>query len=259
MPMFDYFLNRKAVIFDLDGTISDTEKVWHDAISKTASKELSIAYIEFHDLDRGMSLHDKWTQITKELAPNTDVKIDYLAQKTFDNLLVSLEKPGLEIEPKEGFWELAAYLKTELKYKIALATNSYRDAATAIINKLEIDGIFDYEIYGNEIKHSKPNPEIYQKCAAELGVKSNEVLVIEDSLIGAFAAQKAGMEALIMIKNEEEIEKFPENCVDFSYDFVMFARNIGKEYKDMMFDPETQQKVIELFNKLNLNVGNAKE
>lgn len=259
MPMFDYFLNRKAVIFDLDGTISDTEKVWHDAILKTASKELAIAYIEFADLDRGMSLHDKWAQIKRDLAPHLDVKIDYLSQKTYENLLISLEKPELEIEPKEGFWELAAYLKTELKYKLALATNSYKSFATEIINKLEINGIFDYEIYGDQVKNSKPDPEIYQKCVADLGLQSNEVLVVEDSLIGAFAAQKAGMEALIMIKDENEIEKFPENCVDFSYDFEMFAKNIGKEYKDVMFDPETQEKVIDLFNKLNLNVGNAKK
>ncbi len=236
MPMFEYIANKKGAIFDLDGTIADTEIVWDKAVDDTAKQILRLDYLDMKNIERGLSIYDKWSEITKYYKKEGVAELEALVQQTYANLFEALKDPDLELTVKDGFWNLVHELKFERNFKIAIATNTFKVPAKELMGYLEIEGVFDFEIFGDDVSRHKPNPEIYNKAAKALELKHGEIIIFEDSMTGAQAAEKADIECVILMKKAESvnIEKFPKNCVDFMFDFSYLPGNIGKEYKDIV-------------------------
>lgn len=93
---------------------------------------------------------------------------------------------------KKGSRELLGHLK-ENGYRIALATSSTRASAEAHLTASGLLKYFDATVCGDEVKNSKPDPEIYLKAAGKLGTEPGLTYAVEDSYLGVEAASNAGM------------------------------------------------------------------
>lgn len=96
---------------------------------------------------------------------------------------------------KRGALELLQYLK-EKGYKIALATSSVKERALTLLSKNGVDSYFDDYVFGPEVKHGKPYPDVFCKAAAKVGSDPLNCLVLEDSEAGIKAACSAGMSVI---------------------------------------------------------------
>ena len=109
-------------------------------------------------------------------------------QSYFRDALTADEK----LEPIPGIIELLDEIK-RARVKIGLASSSVRSFIALVLNNLEINHYFDAVVSGEDVKRSKPQPDIFLKAAEKLQVSPDACLVIEDSQHGVKAAIQAGM------------------------------------------------------------------
>ena len=165
----------KAVIFDMDGLMFDTESIWLKACSITA-KEMGYDV----SLDVALSCIGTNYETTKkifELQYDFDFEDFYIKYRKRMNNLIDNE--GIEV--KEGLFELLSYLKKS-GYKLAIASSSKKNT---IYKYLKITGIdkdlFSHIVSGEDFEVSKPNPDIFLKTCFLLNMEPKEVMVLEDS------------------------------------------------------------------------------
>lgn len=180
--------NIKAVIFDMDGVLFDTERVYLESWIKvfkeygyTMTKEM---YIPLMGTGR-KNVKEVFKKIFGDNIPIEEMylKKDELLFKAIDNNEVPL---------KLGAIDILCYLKKE-GYKIALATSAKRDRVTKQIKANNMNNMFNAIVCGDDVVNSKPDPEIFLKAAKKLDVNPENCVVIEDSLAGIKGANKGGM------------------------------------------------------------------
>ncbi|MFC1625007.1 HAD family hydrolase [Patescibacteria group bacterium] len=230
----DIIEGKKAVVFDLDGTIIDTKEYALEAIRKT----LEGYKLTFMNPDPFYKAGGRsWKNIWKGMLSFNNIKMEKSIKEacadTHNNYLKIIKSASLK--EKEGFWEFIYDLKEEKNIKIALTTNSERDITNLILDKLDMDEVFDYTICGDEVKRKKPNPEMYKKIARKLAVKRKEITVFEDSLPGAKAATKAGMDLVIIWDGKTSRDLYPGNILYFLTDFKDLGGNLDNTYLDTLF------------------------
>lgn len=181
----------KAVIFDMDGVIIDSEPIHLEVDMKTL-KELGCDISEeelgkyvgttneymFEDLKRAYNISESIEEI-----------IDKKVKMTKDKIINS------DLEPIIGIKELLIDLKNK-NILTAIASSSPRDFIDLVISKFKLQNYFTYIISGEEVQNGKPAPDIYIEAAKKLGVLSKECIVIEDSKNGVLASKSAGMKCI---------------------------------------------------------------
>jgi beta-phosphoglucomutase family hydrolase len=180
----------KAVIFDMDGVIAETERAHIEAEKQTMLKHgVRISEDELHE----------YTGTTAKMM-FTDLINKYNLDTTFEEIF--REKEGVldkmleeDIQPAKGVIDLLLLLKKK-KIKLAVASSSHRKMIEHVLKKLMIIDLFDSIIGAEDINRSKPNPEIFLLSAKRLDVAPEECWVVEDSKFGVEAAKKAGMKCL---------------------------------------------------------------
>ena len=178
-----------AVLWDMDGTLVDTEPYWiaaeHDIVEEhggTWSEELS------HQLV-GQDLLVAATFIRDNSA------VEWSPEQIVDEMLGRVIVRVREHMPwRPGARELLAALKAE-GVPSALVTMSWRSLADAVLAALP-DGTFDVVVTGDEVSHGKPHPEPYRAAARLLGVLPEDCVAIEDSPTGVRSAVAAGVPTL---------------------------------------------------------------
>lgn len=179
----------KAVIFDMDGVLIDSEPLWRKAMIQGFTS----CGFEFTEADcratTGMRLREviafwltKWERYDLEVATINTLILDRLTQ------LVEME--GQEMP---GASDLLAWLK-RAGYKIGLATSSDERFMNMVLNHLNLRAYFDVVVSAQRLQYAKPHPEVFLNCAAGLGVLPDVCLVIEDSVNGVIAAKAASMQ-----------------------------------------------------------------
>lgn len=201
----------KAVIFDLDGVIVSTDELHYLAWKHIADQE----HIEFsktinHRL-RGVSRMDS-LEIILENAKKTYSKQEKEALATKKNkyyieLLSSLSPK--DILP--NILELLNHLKDK-GIKIAIGSSSKN--AKAILKQIKLYDIFDEVADGNDIKHSKPAPDVFLVAAKKLGVSPKHCVVVEDAVVGIEAAKAANMTAVAVFDAKKS------NLADYKFDDI---------------------------------------
>lgn len=178
-----------AVLWDMDGTLVDTEPYWiaaeHDIVEEhggTWTEELA------HQLV-GQDLLVAATFIRDNSA------VDWSPERIVDEMLGRvIGKVREHIPWRPGARELLEALKAE-GVPSALVTMSWRSLADAVLGALP-EGTFDVVVTGDEVSHGKPHPEPYRAAARLLGVSPEDCVAIEDSPTGVRSAVAAGVPTL---------------------------------------------------------------
>jgi HAD superfamily hydrolase (TIGR01509 family) len=187
-----------AIIFDLDGTIINSEKQWGMAFLEVLNK-LGVKTDEDHHV-RGLSIKSNWQTILSKYKVKTDKTPEELEMLTY----IEYAKLIPEIELNDGVLEFMDVL-AESDLSLALATSSNWEITDKIINYFKLNGRFESITTIEEVVSPKPAPDIFLLTAEKLGIDPVDCLVIEDSLPGITAAHEAGMK-VIAINSDEERE-----------------------------------------------------
>lgn len=183
----------KAVIFDMDGVIADSEPIHDEALTMVLSAHgLNLAE-EDRNAILGTTLDGTWRWLQGRFAlpgPLESWKERYSA------LVCQLLRE--KVEPTAGLYDLLSKLE-ERETRIALASSSPRIWVDIVLQKLEVSHRFQVVIAGDEVERGKPAPDIYLKAAHALGVRPGQCLVIEDSPAGLKAASSAGMKSVAVL------------------------------------------------------------
>lgn len=179
----------KAIIFDMDGVLVDSEP-FHIEIEKRMFRKMGLDVSdEEHAGYMGTATDVMWRSIIEKRNLALDVdEMTWLTVQEGIPFFKSLEK----IEPMPGLEKL---LKRLLEAKIPMAVASSSDAETVqvITEKSGLRKYFRYAISSSEVGKSKPEPDVFLHAAKLLGEKPANCLVIEDSKNGIKAAKTAGM------------------------------------------------------------------
>lgn len=174
---------KKAVIFDMDGLMIDSERVTYNEYVK------KLAQLGHHDFTEELYRNC----LGKNKQGICQVFIDHYGQdfpmdEVWDDVHVWIDESLRQYVPKKkGLVELLEYLKAN-NYKTIVATSSGRARVDEILKNADLTKHFDDTICGDEVTHGKPHPEIFLTACQKLDVKPEEALVLEDSEAGILAA-----------------------------------------------------------------------
>ncbi|MDK7050086.1 HAD family hydrolase [Aerococcus sanguinicola] len=196
----------KAVIFDMDGLMFDTERVGYEQTQRAAD-ELGLDYdIETFKAYLGVSEEEVFDYFHKRYAG--EAKLEDFISLTSQYIEETLKDPN-NVYEKPGLYDLLDYLKSR-QIKLYLASSSRRHE---IMRNLEGKGIadrFEGLVAGDEVERAKPDPEIYLKAYGLTELEDKQaVLVLEDSKNGLRAAYQAGLPTVLvpdMMPADEEMK-----------------------------------------------------
>lgn len=210
----------KAVVFDMDGVIFDSEKLYR--------KHWMITGVEYGIPEDTMrELCNLIAGSTKErneklMKSRFGEDFDYMTfrGKTMSRMDQEILENGVELKP--GVIELFDYLKDN-GYLIGLATSTQRERAERNLTNAGILQYFDQIIYGGIVANGKPAPDIYLKACEDLGVEPSEAMGIEDSINGVKSSSAAGLYTVMvvdLIEPTEEIRPLAHNIFDSLFEVI---------------------------------------
>lgn len=182
----------KAVIFDMDGVLVDTEPL-NDRHKTVYLKRMGIDITpNFFESLRGVRIREFWERIISEYGLKDD--IDFLMEDSKMDYLQFL-KSLKDFNLIPGINSLINRLESS-GLKLAVASSAFKLRVETILEMFNIKNKFRVVISGDDVKKGKPHPEIYLLTAKKLQVGTGDCVVIEDSENGVVAAKSAGMKVV---------------------------------------------------------------
>jgi len=187
----------KAVIFDMDGTIVDSEPIYDQVNAEIYEKYGFDLSQEDYDRHMGANMRDIWTDIlerhpVKEEFAHYKIE-DFMEDHIHSSYQGLAEAEELELMPGVKDW--FEFLKDH-GYKMIIASSSYAPIIEHVYQRFGLEQYMEGYVDGNSIENGKPAPDIFLKAAAELGVKPENCLIIEDSENGVNGAHQAGAKVI---------------------------------------------------------------
>lgn len=181
-------MNLKAVIFDMDGVLIDSEPMWQEAqIESLNSFGVCITRNDCEKMTMGKRIDEiarTWCEAYSLTVPAQELQAMILS-KLCDRISTSGEA-------MPGVYEALDYFAYQ-GLKIALATSSNHVVIKAVFERLQLWDKFSVVCSAEDEEHGKPHPDVYLTAARKLQVAVTECLVIEDSFTGLTAAKRANM------------------------------------------------------------------
>lgn len=177
-------MSFKAVIFDCDGVIVDTETINNQILKqKLAQYGLKLNELEMHQKFSGLTAED-----------NKQTAAQLLGKPLPDNFVTDLRaefhrRINEHLVPIKDIPELV----TRIQVPIAMATNAHRPAMDFKLQKINLIEHFSTRFCIDDVPNPKPHPDLYLMAAKSLNVAPEQCLVIEDSIAGISAGVAAGM------------------------------------------------------------------
>jgi HAD superfamily hydrolase (TIGR01509 family) len=194
-----------AVLWDMDGTLIDSEPYWMKSEGAFA-RENNSPWTEQDGLSLvGMSLYESSKIIKDRVGSN--LSPEKIIEKLTDEVSAQLKDQVLW---RPGARELLMLLRKK-KVKTALVTMSMHRMAQQVVDAIGFDA-FDVIVAGDDVLHGKPHPEAYLKAAELLGVQPADCVAFEDSISGLRSAEAAGTQA-VGVKNIVEIPSQPGRII----------------------------------------------
>lgn len=183
----------KGIIFDLDGVIVSTDEYHFQAWKSIAVAEGILFDRSINERLRGVSRMESLEILLEQTKRNyTSAEKSALAERKNDFYRELLQS----LSPKDILPGVNKAIQRLRQRGIKLAIGSSSKNTPVILEKIGMKNTFDALADGNQIKHSKPNPEVFLLAASKLGLSPSECLVIEDAEAGVSAALNGGMEVL---------------------------------------------------------------
>lgn len=188
----------EAVLFDMDGLVLDTEKLYTRFWMEAANE---LGYPMTFEQSLGMRSLNRHAGANK-LKSYFGVEVDYnqIRNKRIELMDAFVEKEGVYLKP--GIHELLDYLQ-ENGIKTAIATSSPIERTVKYLSSVNIEKRFHELISGYMVEKGKPEPDIYLYASEKLGVKPENCMVLEDSPAGILAAHRAGC-IPVMVPDQDE-------------------------------------------------------
>ncbi len=194
----------KAVIFDMDGVLIDSEPLWRRAMIRGFSE----CGMNFTDEDCRKTTGRRFDEVVSFWLNQhqiTTISATELESKVVAYLLELIEQEG---KPIDGVLNLLNFCK-EKNLKIGLATSSAHAIMNAVLKKLNLKSMLEVCVSAEYLKYGKPHPEVFLHCVHQLNVLPHNCLVIEDSINGIVAAKAAQMQVIAVPDNEHmELKQF---------------------------------------------------
>ena len=211
----------KAVMFDLDGTIIDTEKYYRLYWPKAFAK---FGYTVTDE--QGLGLRSLGNPYVEEYLTNIfGKKIETTDIKNYARSLVdeSVKANGLEL--KEGVINCLKFLKTK-NAKIAIVTATAIERTNRYIDMASLNDYFDDVISAKNVPHGKPAPDVYLTACEKLKVNPSETIAVEDSPNGVMSASRAGCNVIMVpdqTEPDEELKKHLWGNIESLKEFERFV------------------------------------
>ena len=190
--MFD-LSEYEAVIFDLDGVLVTTDSCHYAAWKQLADEEGIYFDRKINERLRGISRMESLDIVLEKSSRDySDAEKKEMAERK-NSYYVKLVNKIDESALIDGAQDFVLYVKG-LSLKTAIGSSSKN--TKLILDRTNIFSLFDAIVDGNDIKKSKPDPEVFLKAAKALGISPNHCLVCEDADAGVDAAVSAGMHVL---------------------------------------------------------------
>jgi beta-phosphoglucomutase-like phosphatase (HAD superfamily) len=225
----------RAVIFDMDGLILDTEPLYKRAWQKAGN-------VLGYPIDDALyhTLVGRRTEEAME-AMREKFGADFPEERFHDYWLgewkALVRREG--IPRKAGFDELTAVIDRH-GVPAAIATSTDRDRATLSLEASGLEGRFSVVVTGDEVEDGKPAPDIYLEAARRLGVPPETCIVLEDSEPGVLSADAAGM-AAFMVPDMAEPSRDVREAVFRVFSSLHEAREV---IEDLIIDDSTTSQSI---------------
>ena len=174
----------KNIIFDLDGLLVNSELMTYEFYKKILNtRGHSFTLKEYTDIYCGRTAVKNLSELINKY--KLPFSVDEGLVMTHENEEEYMREKGVPL--KKGAKNLLDYLKKN-GYRIYLASSSGKERADKILQTNGIDGYFDDCVFGDEIEHSKPAPDIFLKARDKAAANSEDCLVLEDSDAGIHAS-----------------------------------------------------------------------
>ena len=187
----------KLVIFDLDGVLVEAKNIHFDALNK-ALGEYAIDWNEHLSIYDGLKTNQKLEMLHERKG---------LPKERFKDIWENKQKYTLEelraLKPNQTLQSVMSAL-VEDGYKLAVCSNSIRKTVLTVLSKLGIIEFMDLIISNEDVKNSKPHPEMYWKAISTMSYLPEETLIIEDSPYGLLAASRSKSH-ILRVKNPKEV------------------------------------------------------
>lgn len=204
-------MSLKMIIFDMDGLLLDSEQLYKKGWLKVAADhQIALDEKEINGWS-GQSLIQTEAKLlalvgTKEMVATLRKEREVFIQEELAKGQVKFKPYGKEV--------LA--LAKEKGLILALATSTYEKRAASFLDKLDFRKYFDYLTFGDQVTAHKPDPEVYLTSLKKAGISASEALAAEDSISGATAATRAGLQVVFVPdtaagNHYSEAEKAPLN------------------------------------------------
>lgn len=175
----------KLIIFDLDGVLVEAKSIHFESLNEALGDEYSIGWDEHLSKYDGLKTNQKLEMLTKEKG---------LPIESYKNVWDKKQKLTLkklsDLQPSSQLQTCISLLVDE-GYKIACCSNSIRKTVLTVLSKLGIIEYFDLILSNEDVKNSKPHPEIYWKAISMMDCLPEETLIVEDSPFGLLAANRS--------------------------------------------------------------------
>lgn len=176
---------KKLIIFDLDGVLVEAKVIHYDALNEALGEQYAIDWNEHLSKYDGLKTNQKLEMLTKEKGLPVEMYKEVWNKKQQLTLhkLNNLQQSSQLIECMEAL--------TNSGYKLAVCSNSIRRTVLTVLAKLGIIQYFDLILSNEDVKNSKPHPEIYWKAISQMECLPEETLIVEDSPFGLLAASRS--------------------------------------------------------------------
>lgn len=193
----------KAVIFDMDGLLIDSEPMW----KSTEEKVFSALGVEVSDQLASLTASMTTREVTEfwfSRFPWQNRSLESVEKEVIERVGALIQQDGIA---KRGVLQIIKMLKQH-QCKIGLATNAPESLVPLVLEKLEIADYFDCTVSSSEVDQGKPNPDVYLLALDKLGVTATETLAFEDSASGLRAATAAKIRTIVVpsIQNFEDAD-----------------------------------------------------
>ena len=183
----------KAVVFDMDGVLFDTERLCLDGWRQVARKHGLQGMEEVAVQCIGLNARDTRELVLERMGH--DFSYDDFRAEVSEWFWRDIEENGIPL--KEGVKRILAFLQQN-GYVIGLASSTRYESVVECLKRGEILDYFSVIVTGDMVEHSKPQPDIYLLACKKLGVAPEETYAVEDSVNGIRSAHAAGMKTVMV-------------------------------------------------------------